>query len=216
MTKTIAGPFAGHQGPVTISVVCDGIPLSPVFVVAAGTHAGNVSQGFDDIPAGSVCTVTETADGATATITATVSGNHQTVTIPAGNVVSVNLMDVYQQTPGLAPDVPGPSGTLKVTKTIAGPAARQHGPISILVVCGGPIHTYAFRIPAHTPAGSVSRYYPELPPGSRCTVTETEDGHTATANVVANGSGKKVTIRANSTATVHLTDIFTSTAPVTG
>ncbi len=216
VTKTIAGPFAGHQGPVTISVVCDGIPLSPVFVVAAGTPAGNVSQGFDDIPAGSVCTVTETADGATATITATVSGNHQTVTIPAGDVVSVNLMDVYQQTPGLAPDVPGPSGTLKVTKTIAGPAARQHGPISILVVCGGPIHTYAFRIPAHTSAGSVSRYYPELPPGSRCIVTETEDGHTATANVVANGSGKKVTIRANSTATVHLTDIFTSTAPVTG
>lgn len=216
VTKTITGPFAGHQGPVTINVVCDGVALSPVFVVAAGTPAGNVSQGFDDIPAGSVCTVTETADGATATITATVSGNHQTVTIPAGDVVSVNLMDVYQRTPGLAPEVPGPSGTLKVTKTIAGPAARQHGRISILVVCGGPLHTYAFLIPAHTPAGSVSRYYPELPPGSRCTVTETEDGHTATVNVVANGSGKKVTIRANSTASVHLTDIFSSTAPVTG
>ncbi len=100
VTKTIAGPFAGHQGPVTINVACDGIALSPAFVVAPGTHAGNVSQSFDDIPAGSVCTVTETADGANATVTATVSGNNQTVTVPAGKVVSVNLMDVYQQTPG--------------------------------------------------------------------------------------------------------------------
>ncbi|MGA8719162.1 MAG: thioester domain-containing protein [Solirubrobacteraceae bacterium] len=208
VTKTIAGPLAGRQGPVTINVVCDGIALSPNFVVAAGTHAGNASQSFDDIPAGSVCTVTETADGATTTVTATVSGNNQTVTVPAGKVVSVNLMDLYQQTPGLAPDVPGPSGTLKVTKTIAGPAAHQHGPISILVDCGGPIHTYAFRIPAHTGPASVSRYYPDLPAGSRCTVTETTDGRTSTVAVTATGKSKKVTIHANRTATVHLTDTF--------
>ena len=55
-------------------MVCNGIALSPDFVIAAGTPAGNVSQSFDGIPAGSVCTVTETADGATATVTATVSG----------------------------------------------------------------------------------------------------------------------------------------------
>ena len=214
VTKTIAGPVAGHQGPVTIHVVCDGIALSPDFVVAAGARAGNVSQGFDGIPAGSVCTVTETADGATATVTATVSGNNQTVTVPAGKVVSVNLMDVYQHTPGLAPEVPGVSGTLKVTKTIAGPAARQHGPISILVDCGGPLRTYAFRIPAHNSPGSVSRYYPDLPAGSRCTVTETTDGHTSTVAVAATGKGKKVTIHANRTATVHLTDTFFSVQAV--
>ncbi len=214
VTKTIAGPAAGHQGPVTINVVCNGVALSPDVVVAAGTHAGNVSQGFDDIPAGSVCTVTETADGATATVTATVSGNDQTVTVPAGKAVSVNVMDVYQQTPGLAPEVPGPSGSLRVTKTIAGPAARQHGRISILVVCGGPIHTYAFRIPAHTGPGSVSRYYPDLPVGSRCTVTETTDGHTSTVAVTATSKGKKATIHANRTATVHLTDTFFSVKAV--
>jgi hypothetical protein len=64
-----------------------------------------VSAGFDGIPAGSVCTVTERGDGATATVAATVSGDNQTVTIPAGKVVSVNLMDVYRHTPGLAPEV---------------------------------------------------------------------------------------------------------------
>ena len=63
VTKTIAGPLAGHQGPVTIHVVCNGTALSPDFVIAAGTPAGNVSHSFDGIPAGSACTVTETADG---------------------------------------------------------------------------------------------------------------------------------------------------------
>ena len=73
VTKTIAGPLAGHQGPVTIHVVCNGTALSPDFVIASGTPAGSVSHSFDGIPAGSVCTVTETADGATATVTATVA-----------------------------------------------------------------------------------------------------------------------------------------------
>ena len=100
VTKTIAGPRAGHQGPVTIHVVCNGTALSPDFVIASGAPAGSVSHSFDGIPAGSVCTVTETADGATATVTATVAGNGQTVTVPAGKVVPVNVMDVYLGAPG--------------------------------------------------------------------------------------------------------------------
>ena len=205
-TKTIAGPLAGHQGPVAIHVVCNGTALSPDFVIAAGTHAGSVSHSFDGIPAGSVCTVTETANGATATVTATVSGNGQKVTIPAGKVVPVNLIDVYQDTPG----------SLKVTKTIAGPAARQQGRMALLVACGGPLNNFAFLIPAHTRAGSVSRVFDGLPAGSRCTVTETADGHTHTVAVVATERRQKVTIPANRTATAHLTDIFVTAAPVTG
>ena len=54
-------------------MVCNGIALSPDFVIASGTPAGSVSHSFDGIPAGSVCTVTETADGATATVAATVA-----------------------------------------------------------------------------------------------------------------------------------------------
>ena len=204
VTKTIAGPLAGHQRPVTIHVACNGTALSPDFVIPAGTRAGSVSRSFDGIPAGSVCTVTETADGATATVMATVSGDGQKVTVPAGKVVAANLIDVYQDTPG----------ALKVTKTIAGPAAHQHGPIAIEVACGG-LDDFDFLIPAHT-VGSVSRYFDSLPAGSRCTVTETEDGHTATVSAVATGSGQKVTIPANGTGTARLTDIFTTVAPVTG
>ena len=197
VTKTIAGPRAGHQGPVTIHVVCNGTALSPDFTIASGAPAGSVSHSFDGIPAGSVCTVTETADGATATVTATVAGNGQTVTVPAGKVVPVNIMDVYLGAPG----------SLKVTKTIAGGAARGHGSISILVACGGPLHAYVFHIRAHA-TGSKSRSFTRLPAGSRCTVTETAAGGTGTAGVVATGSHTKATIRANRRATVHLTDTF--------
>ena len=207
VTKTIAGPLAGHQGTVTIEVVCNGTPLSPELVIPAGTPAGSVSYSFDDIPTGSMCTVMETVDGATATVAATVSGNDQTVTVPAGAVATVNVMDVYGHT-GFAPEVPGPFGSLKVTKTIAGPADRHHGRISILVDCGSPLYTYAFLIPAHTGPGSVSRYYPDLPAESRCTVTETTDGHTATVAVGATGRHHKVTIAADSEVTVHITDTF--------
>jgi hypothetical protein len=220
ITKTIAGPLAGHQGPVTIHVVCNGGALSQDFVIAAGSPAGNVSQSLDGIPAGSICTVTETADGGTATITATVAGDDQTVTVPAGNVVPVSLADVYLLPPTFAPELAQRTGNnLKVTKTIAGPAARQHGPIAILVACGGPLHALAFLIPAHTGPGSVSRVFTGLRPGARCTVTETADGQTATVAVGRSARRKTVTIHANHTATVHLTDTFSrkaSAAPISG
>ncbi len=100
ITKIIAGTLAGHQGPVTVHVTCNGTALSPDFVIAARTPAGSVSRSFDGIAAGSVCTVAETATGATRTVTATVSGDDQTVTVPAGKVVAVDLIDAYQGATG--------------------------------------------------------------------------------------------------------------------
>ena len=209
VTKTIAGDRAGQQGPVIIHVVCNGTALSPNFVIPAGTPAGSFSKGYDGIPAGSVCTVTEIADGSTDTITATVSGNGQKVTVPAGNVVPVNVVDAYELTPVPSPDVPATTnGFLKVTKTIAGPEAGRQGQIAILVTCGGPVHDYAFLIPAHHRAGSVSRVFAGLPVGSRCTVTETKKGKTGTVSVTASGKSRKVTIPANRGVTVHLMDTF--------
>ena len=199
ISKTITGPLAGRQGPVTIGVACNGTALSPDFVIAARARAGRVSRSFDGIPAGSVCTVTETADGTTEDVRVQVIGNHRTVTVPGGKVVPVNLINVYRATPG----------TLKVTKTIAGSAARRHGRIAILVACGGPLRTFAFHIGAHTVAGSVSRYFPDLRARSRCVVTETVDGHTHAVAVAAR-SHRTVTIRANRSVTAHLIDRFSA------
>lgn len=206
VTKTIAGPLAGRQGPITIHVACNGTAPSWDYIFPARAPSGSVSQSFGPIAPGSVCTVTETADGATDTVAATVSGNGANVTIPADAVVPVNVMDVYEQAPSPAPDVD--TGSLKLTKTIAGSAAGQQGRIAILVACGNPSHTFAFVIPAHTSARSVSRYFPGLPAGSRCTVTEIVNGHTSTVQAGATIRRKTATIVADRTATVHLTDTF--------
>jgi Domain of unknown function (DUF5979) len=80
-------------------VVCNGTALTPDFVIPAGTPAGSISHSYNGIPAGTVCTVTEIADGATDTITATVSGSAQTVTVPAGKVLPVDLADTYAHRP---------------------------------------------------------------------------------------------------------------------
>jgi len=197
ITKTIAGPLAGHQGPIGIQVTCNGTATAD-FTIDAGTPAGSVSHSVDGIPAGSACIVTETADGATDAVSATVSGNGQQVTIPAGQAVPVNLIDVYQGTPG----------TLEVIKTIAGSAARGHGGIAILAACGGPLHTYVYRIPAHTAADSVPRYFNDIPAGARCTVTEVATGGTRKVPVVAIGRRHTVTIRANAKTIVRITDAF--------
>ena len=150
--------------------------------------------------------MSETADGATSTVTVTVTGDNQQVTVPAGDVVVVGLIDVYESTPG----------SLHVSKTIAGPAAGQQGEIAILVSCGGVVYDFAFHIPAGTAAGTVSRFFNELPAGAACTVTETQNGHTDTGGRGAGqGSGQKVVIPADGTATASLTDSFsTATAPV--
>ena len=198
VTKTIAGALAGHQGPVTIHVVCNGAAMSPDFVIPAGTRAGTVAHSFDGIPGGSVCTTTETSNGASATVRATLVGNGQNVTVPAGKVISASLMDVYQGTPGF----------LKVTKRIAGRAARQHGRIAILVACGGPLYDFVFRIPARTRTGLVSRWFAGVPAGARCTVTEVAVGRTGKVAVVAIGKRQRVTIRADHSATVRVTDTF--------
>jgi chemotaxis response regulator CheB len=100
-----------------------------------------------------------------------------------------------------------------VTKHITGPAGRHHGRIAILVACGGPVFDFTFVIPAHAGPGSVTRHFDNIPSGSRCHVTETENGHTNTVAVVASGS-RTVTIPANGRATVHITDRFT-VKPVT-
>ena len=82
--KTITGPAAGHQGPITIHTVCNGTALSPTSPSAMGATSAPPKT-YDNIPAESVCTVTETVDGSTSTVGVAVSGSGQQVTIPSGS-----------------------------------------------------------------------------------------------------------------------------------
>jgi Domain of unknown function (DUF5979) len=106
------------------------------------------------------------------------------------------------------------TGILTVTKHITGPDAHQHGRIAILVACGGTLENFTFIIPAHTGPGFVTRHFDQLPPGARCTVTETATGGTSKVSVAATGRSHTVTIPAAGSVTVHVTDTFTiRTAP---
>jgi len=86
------------------------------------------------------------------------------------------------------------------------------------VACGDSAHTYAFLIPAHARPGSQSRSFADIPAGSRCTITETANGHTSTVEATRGGRRKSLTIQANRTSTVHVTDTFfgVSSVAVTG
>jgi Domain of unknown function (DUF5979)/Thioester domain len=203
--KLLAGPFAGSQGAITIAATC-GITVLPSFVIPAGTPAGLQLHSYDNIPAGSVCTITETVDGETATVTATVlPDNRQTVTVPAATVVPVFFTDLLTDAPG----------TLTVTKVIAGPAAGRQGEIGILVNCGEPSDQFGFDIPANFAAGSVSRSFGGVPAGATCAITETNNGATSGVSVATVGGSQTVTIAAAQTASAVLTDTYTRLAAVT-
>jgi Domain of unknown function (DUF5979)/Thioester domain len=197
--KSIAGTAAGRQGEVRIAVDCGkGSPALPDFVIPAGRKDGTFSMPYPDIPAGAVCTATETEDGHTLTVIAVVTGSGGTVTIPPAGTATLDLSDVYSYVPG----------ELVVTKTIGGPAAGAQGEITIVPTCDG-TKLDPWVINAGTAAGSLTRVYPAIPAGASCTVTETVDGHTSTVAVAVSGSGREVTIPANATATVAVSDTYT-------
>ncbi len=197
--KSIGGTAAGRQGEVRIAVDCgkDSPALSD-FVIPAGTKAGTLSKTYPGIPAGSVCTATETEDGHTLTVIAVVTGSGGTVTIPPAGTGTLDLSDLYTNVPG----------QLVVTKAIGGTAAGKQGEVTIVPTCNG-TKLDAWVIKAGTAAGSVTQTYPAIPAGASCSVTETVDGHTSTVAVAVSGSGQEVTIPANGTATATVTDTYT-------
>ena len=195
------GGAAGLQGQIVMHVDCsDGVPR-PDFVIAAGAPAGSTtSTTYADIPAGTVCTVTETSDGHTSTVAAEVSITDSPATIPGDGTATVGVSDTYT-------DI---SGQLVVNKTIAGDGAGHQGAVTIHVACTGVAATLTpdFTIPAG--GSSDSTTYPGLPPGTPCTVTETANGAiTGVVEVTTTGSPQAVTIPASGSVEADITDTYT-------
>ncbi|MGX7678741.1 DUF5979 domain-containing protein [Jatrophihabitans sp. DSM 45814] len=198
VTKTIAGPAAGQQGPVTIHIDCGADVLVTDMNIPAGATSAP-PQTFNDLPAGTSCTVTETADGSTSTVGVTVDGSPQTVNVPAGGTATADITDTYAPAPG----------SLTVSKTIDGQAAGSQGEITIHAVCDGTALTPDIVIDAATAAGKTSHTYEDVPAGAACTVTETVDGSTSTVAVSVAGSPQDATVPAGGVATVDLFDTYT-------
>ena len=85
------------------------------------------SHTWTGIPANSSCVVTETANGSNSTVKVATVGSGQTVTVGPGQNAQATITDTYTFL----------TGSLTVTKTIAGPAAGQQGPVTIKVSCDG-------------------------------------------------------------------------------
>ena len=102
------------------------------------------------------------------------------------------------------------SGSLNVTKTIAGPAAGQQGAVAVQAVCEGSTLSPALTVPAGAAAGTYSHTYHDIAAGSTCRVTEISDGSNHNVTVKVTGDGQHLTLLGGSTATAALTDTYSS------
>jgi hypothetical protein len=106
------------------------------------------------------------------------------------------------------------TGSLVVKKTITGEAAGKQGAITISVSCDKSTPALPdFTIPAGAKGQQSSPKYEGITAGAKCTVTESQDGHTEKILVTVDGSGQVVQIPANDTATANITDTYTFPAP---
>ncbi|MDK1360288.1 thioester domain-containing protein [Arthrobacter sp. zg-Y1219] len=201
--KDIAGAGAGRQGVVTLQVTCTAsgaTVLNETVTVAAGTTEPTTEE-FEDLPAGASCTVTETADGATTEVSVetVVDPAGGTVTIPAGVGVEVVFTDTYTVNPG----------ALTVDKVIAGPAAREQGPITVEVICtadGVEVIRQDITIEAGA-GGTVPGTVSGIPEGASCGVTEPGTGETPAVGVTVE-LPEDVTIAAGETAEASVINTY--------
>lgn len=212
----IAGTAAGDQGRIDLEITCvDGSdsltrPVSLPAGLAAGTH---VVAMLPDLPAGTGCSVAQTADGATPFVDV-VTGNSGPVVIAAGAVTPITITDTY------TPPAPA-TGTLSVELTVDGPAAGAQSAIGLLATCTSPApaHTITrdIAVPAgFTGAGVPVATIPDLPVGTECAVTQPVDGRNAQAalgGVVI--SPASIAIPAG-VAVISVTDTYVVPVPPTG
>ena len=120
--KMIDGAAAGQQGPVTLNVVCTGAStLNETITIPAGATETDPVE-YAGPAAGTVCTVTETANGSSTEIGVVTVFDPTTGYChhPGGDGVEVTVTNTYTVNPG----------SLTVTKTIAGAAAGEQGDVA--------------------------------------------------------------------------------------
>jgi len=203
---TATGPIGTPLGPYTVTS-----PQGPAVVQATGAAMFSDAAGTTPLANGA-----SVADGAqiwlqqaaigTATLSATAtaivpSGN---VYLYSGNFNGVNDAQrlILAQPSQLSTTVSVgaqfiDTGSLTVTKSIAGGGAGAQGDIHINVTCNQ-VALPEFVIPAGT-TGTVTHTYDDIPTPATCTVTETVDG--------ANPAVTVVTVNGSQTVTVPMDDI---------
>ena len=174
VTKTIAGAQAGEQGEIVISVDCGDV-LQDTLTIPAGATAGNVTTTYEDLPAFTECTISDTQSGSTAIVEVVTDGPVD-VTIDPGETATATLTNTATYRPG----------SLEVAKVITGPAAGLQGIIEVSVDCGAALQE-TLTIPAGSAAGDYREVFENIGAGTQCTVTETLTGSNNLVTVVSDG-----------------------------
>ncbi|WP_158297086.1 thioester domain-containing protein [Zhihengliuella sp. ISTPL4] len=89
VVKSITGTGAGAQDAIVLSIDC-GSALNETFTIPARSSAGEYTQTFGPLPAGTACTVTETEIGSATGVQVDADGP-VTVTVPAGAAIDAVL-----------------------------------------------------------------------------------------------------------------------------
>ncbi len=201
-------PQVGTLG-VTKDVVSGSVPEGTTVIVAV-TCTGfaepveleiDANGGYDEIAgiqAGSVCTADET-DGAGATNT-TYTPTNATQTIEANTTKNVTVHNTY-------------SGTITVFKDVASPGAPA-GNVTVHLDCDGTSYDQDLFISA----GGGSDESSDIPTGTECTVTETNDQGATLVSYSPNGGSSTtpptVTVGSGTTVEVTVTNTYSGTITV--
>ncbi|MGW1025033.1 DUF5979 domain-containing protein [Streptomyces sp. NPDC002577] len=200
----IDGEAAGLQAEKVVELDCrdpeSGLDEHRTVTLAAGTSAGDHSRSLTGIPAGSVCTITESSDGDNGLVTATADIEPSTVTISSDETQQVSVTNTYVRA----------TGSVKVAVTIDGPAAGRQGTKVLDLACDDPDGAFdrQFVVDARAEAGTYDQpVVTGIPTGTHCTVTERDTGEN---NEVALATPAHI-----EPATVTVTEGVTSTISVT-
>ncbi|MCR2826133.1 thioester domain-containing protein [Microbacterium sp. zg.Y909] len=172
LTKTVTGDAAGSQSDIQVGVMCDS-GLDETFTIPGGAAAGDYTQKYEPIPAGSECVITELVSGSTSEVEV-VPGDPVTVTIEPGATAEVGLTNTVTFKPG----------SLRVVKVINGTGAGQQSAISLSVMCTNGL-AETVDIPAGAAAGEYTQTFGGLPAGTECTVAEPQAGANDSVRIVA-------------------------------
>ncbi|WP_181311600.1 DUF5979 domain-containing protein [Nocardioides campestrisoli] len=120
VTKTISGPGAGLQGPVSVRAVCTpadgGAPIERRLRIPAGTGAGSSTVTTTGLPAGATCTISEPENGDNDQVDVTaVAIAPERVTIVADQNTAVAVSNTY----AIQPVIPTPTPTPITSPSLA-------------------------------------------------------------------------------------------------
>ncbi|WP_426308651.1 thioester domain-containing protein [Cellulosimicrobium sp. E-16] len=126
VSKAVAGPAAGAQGPITLVLTCDdpeGAYDQQVELPGGLAGGDHVALELEGIPAGTTCTVEETAGGATeSTLLTQTTVTPESVTITEDETAEVLVSNTYDTAP-----TPTPTPTTPTTPGGAGPGGAGPG-----------------------------------------------------------------------------------------